>query len=202
MVLANLLSPLWCAFIYTPQCHQSTSIRECQGIPNLCSPHQLTHFPCICCICYLTIGNNECFSWMLTESWFTNDRYMYLCHSVTSSCTGFDKWLSCMRHGYSSAGALIWVTIWVPLLCEISLDGRKMSIERDAVLLGHRHYFLHLWCYTNGYFNKSITAFWLKGSSFLIGLRLFISNTLPNITHISPRTWGNHMKTLIVIWLH
>jgi len=41
------------AVLLTPQCHQSASTRECQWIPNLCNPHQLTHFPCICCICYL-----------------------------------------------------------------------------------------------------------------------------------------------------
>jgi len=154
-----------CFYIYSTM-HQYTSMRKCQRIPNLCSSHQITHFPCICCICYLTIGNNVCFSWMLTESWFTNDRYMYLCHSETSSCTGFDKWLSCMRYGYSSAGALIWVTIWVPLLCEISLDGRKMSIEHDAVLLGHRQLFptpmvLHQWLFQQENNNIMVERFFI-----------------------------------------
>ena len=83
---------------------------------------------------------------------------------------------------------------------------------------GTDNYFLHLWYYTNGYFNKSIITFWLKGSSFLIRMRLFISNTQSNITCLTSHpgleviTWNSnhyltslantHAQCTLVKWLN
>jgi len=62
--------------------------------------------------------------------------------------------------------------------CENCFDGRQVSIEHTAFAcsaVGAQTTLLHFWYYAAGNFNKWM-AFWMNSSSFLMKLRLCISN--------------------------
>ena len=67
-----------------------------------------------------------------------------------------------------------------------------------AVLLGHKQFYYTFGIMLLAIFNKWM-AFWMNSSSFLMKLRLCISNIARlNLSHICewiPRTWCNHMNT-------